>query len=79
MPAEPGFDARHPTSVGLVVVANQVQQPVQCQHSPLGGLGVTDLPCLPPCHSSCDHDVAEKPVAGSWFDRLTTNGNTRSS
>jgi hypothetical protein len=52
------FGAAHLTRVALVVVAEQVQQPMQSQDPELGQLRVPRFPSLSPRHSSRDYDLS---------------------
>src|SRR5712671_6947435 len=57
---QPALDALHAPVVALVIVAQEVQQPVQGQDSDLGAFGVAGLARLAPRHASGDDDVAEE-------------------
>jgi len=46
----------------VVIVAQQVQQPVQRQDTEFSPLGMASHPRLTSGHSARDHDVAEKTV-----------------
>ena len=58
--AQPPLDARHLTAILLVVVPEQVQQPVQRQNAQFGGKGVTGELCLSARDTGRDHDVTEQ-------------------
>ena len=60
------LDARHPAVVGLVIVAEQVQQPVQRQHPQLGATGVPRLVGLARGDARRDDDIAQiRRIGGS--------------
>ena len=84
---QPLFQPPHGAVVGLVIVAKQVQQPVQGQHAPLGGLGVSLRRRLTTRDAARDDDVTEKgyglwlpaglrPPTGAWSLGPLGNDNT---
>ena len=58
--SEPLLDATHLASIAFVVVSEEMQQPMQCQHSELGELGMTRPAGLAPRDTAGDHDVTEE-------------------
>jgi len=58
--AQPFFDAAHASAVALVVVAEEMQEPVQREDAQLGGLAVARVACLALRHAAGDYDVSEK-------------------
>ena len=54
---QPPFDSLHSTFVSLMIVAQEVQQPMKRQHFELGQLGVARFTRLAPRDAARDHDV----------------------
>ena len=61
--AKARFHARHLAIIGLVIVAQKMQQPVQRQHAQLDRLRVPRLARLPACDSTRDDDIAQVPTS----------------
>src|SRR5438477_427255 len=59
VPSMPMPPARRPVAA-LVIVTEQMQQPVQRQHPQLVALGVADFRRLPPRDPARDHDVPKR-------------------
>jgi len=57
---EPPLDSPHLSAIALVVVPQQVQQPVQGQDPEFGELGMPRLAGLAAGDAAGDHDIAEK-------------------
>jgi hypothetical protein len=56
-PSQPLLEAGHLASVALVVVAEEMEQPVQRQHSQFGQLGVSRFARLPSGDPTRDYDL----------------------
>jgi hypothetical protein len=64
--AQPAFQTQHPSVVGLVIVAQQVQQTVQSKDSHLDALRVSSSSRLPARYAPRYYDVTqETPVERS--------------
>jgi hypothetical protein len=57
---EAPLDTEHAAVVALVIVAQEMKEAVESQHSQFGLLAVSRFACLAPRHASGDHDVAEE-------------------
>jgi len=58
-PAQPAFDAGHLTGVTVVIIAEQVQEAVKCQHPQLLTERMPGFTRLPGSHTGRDDDIAE--------------------
>ena len=72
--AEAAFEASHAAVIALVIIAEQVQQPVKRQDPQLSRKGMARLARLAPGGSCGNHDIAEvTPLVGRkrqdirWF------------
>src|ERR1041385_3260319 len=62
LPAQPDFDPSHPAIIALVIVSQEMEEPVQRQNLELGQLGMSGVARLPLRHAARDDDISEKAI-----------------
>jgi hypothetical protein len=66
LPPKAALDAKHPSVVALVIVAEEMQKAMQGKNPEFGAFGVAGRAGLAFGHASRDHDVAQKEGARGW-------------